>query len=86
MAFLVNPFLFFYYEEREEEEGKVSRVRTHWRIIGCAKDNPLSFSENMCSLEMDSGIFYFSNYSDRPWVRRSFFFLSFILLSSSRDY
>jgi len=26
MAFLVNPFLFFYYEEKEDEDEPTSRV------------------------------------------------------------
>jgi hypothetical protein len=26
MAFLVNPFLFFYYEEKEDEDRKTSKV------------------------------------------------------------
>ena len=31
MAFLINPFLFFYYEDKQEEDRHFASVRRQWQ-------------------------------------------------------
>jgi hypothetical protein len=70
MAFLVNPFLFFYSEEREEQGDKISRVSGNKNNFIFEK---IFFVENMCSIKMDSWIFDISYYFDNTWVKNLFF-------------
>jgi len=67
MAFLINPFLFFYYEEKEEGE-KISKVCENKIHLNFFKNKTFLFAENMCSIEMDSGIIDFSYCSYHTWV------------------
>lgn len=79
MAFLVNPFLFFYYEEKQEEELEgQSRIAS----VGC--ENGFSFSAfelavrlaNTLRCSMDSGLSDLSGHSDLTRVCRAYRFLS----------
>ena len=65
MAFLVNPFLFFYYEEKEEGD-KVSKVRGELEFI---RNWALSGLAYLCRDQMDVWIRDFFDHTDHSRVR-----------------
>lgn len=69
MAFIVNPFFFFYAEERDEGE-KLSSVCFSSRKFFRQNENIQRFLAFVFGREMDFGIFVGFDHFDYSWVEK----------------